>query len=153
MTQSYFVNQAWNLLFSFPVPVEWFTLWVDMPFMLIISDIRQGIFYVGLLSFWLIFAGEHVMVLNHWKCVFYCFSPACHISHASLWLLGQLYYTSNNYTHLALTSDDKIERNVFVSASIVPSFSHLYSRTIQKETSWKLTEKKLSPSLWVPFLF
>ncbi|XP_028394736.1 protein wntless homolog A-like [Dendronephthya gigantea] len=42
-------------------PLEWFTLWIDMPFMLIISDIRQGIFYATLLSFWLIFAGEHVM--------------------------------------------------------------------------------------------
>ena len=42
-------------------PLEWFTLWVNMPFMLIISDLRQGIFYATLLSFWLIFAGEHVM--------------------------------------------------------------------------------------------
>ncbi|CAB3998448.1 wntless homolog [Paramuricea clavata] len=42
-------------------PLEWFTLWVNMPFMLILSDIRQGIFYATLLSFWLIFAGEHIM--------------------------------------------------------------------------------------------
>lgn len=42
-------------------PLEWFTLWVNMPFMLILSDIRQGIFYAILLSFWLIFAGEHIM--------------------------------------------------------------------------------------------
>jgi hypothetical protein len=55
------MDSATHLLF-YPVPLEWFTLWVNMPFMLIISDIRQGIFYATLLSFWLIFAGEHVMV-------------------------------------------------------------------------------------------
>ncbi|XP_046847052.1 protein wntless homolog isoform X2 [Xenia sp. Carnegie-2017] len=42
-------------------PFEWFTLWINMPFMLVISDIRQGIFYATLLTFWLIFAGEHIM--------------------------------------------------------------------------------------------
>ena len=46
----------------FAVPVEWFTLWFNMPFMLLLSDIRQGIFYAFLLCFWIIFTGEHMMV-------------------------------------------------------------------------------------------
>ena len=48
--------------FSVSVPVEVFTLWLYMPFMLLFSDIRQGIFYSVLLCFWILFAGEHLMV-------------------------------------------------------------------------------------------
>lgn len=44
------------------MPVEYLTLAYDMPFMLLLGDIRQGIFYATLLSFWLVFAGEHLMV-------------------------------------------------------------------------------------------
>lgn len=44
------------------VPVELFTLFLYMPFMLLFSDIRQGIFYSVLLCFWILFAGEHLMV-------------------------------------------------------------------------------------------
>ncbi|KAK2186108.1 hypothetical protein NP493_213g03006 [Ridgeia piscesae] len=43
------------------LPVEWFTLWIYMPYMLLFSDIRQGIFHTVLLSFWIIFTGEHMM--------------------------------------------------------------------------------------------
>ncbi|KFB39690.1 hypothetical protein ZHAS_00007161 [Anopheles sinensis] len=44
------------------LPLEYFTLFFDMPFMLLLSDIRQGIFYAALLSFWLVFAGEHMLL-------------------------------------------------------------------------------------------
>ncbi|XP_064087800.1 protein wntless-like [Macrobrachium nipponense] len=42
-------------------PLEYFTLFFDCPWMTVVSDIRQGLFYASLLSFWLIFAGEHLM--------------------------------------------------------------------------------------------
>ncbi|XP_058806011.1 protein wntless isoform X2 [Phymastichus coffea] len=44
------------------MPLEYLTLAFDMPFMLLLEDIRQGVFYASLLSFWFIFAGEHLMV-------------------------------------------------------------------------------------------
>lgn len=44
------------------MPFEYLTLAFDMPFMLLLGDIRQGIFYAALLSFWLVFAGEHLMI-------------------------------------------------------------------------------------------
>ncbi|OXU26764.1 hypothetical protein TSAR_000897 [Trichomalopsis sarcophagae] len=43
------------------LPLEYLTLAFDMPFMLLLEDVRQGIFYAMLLSFWLVFAGEHLM--------------------------------------------------------------------------------------------
>ena len=44
------------------LPLELLTLAYDCPWMTVISDIKQGVFYSSLLSFWLIFAGEHLMV-------------------------------------------------------------------------------------------
>ncbi|XP_023226791.1 protein wntless-like isoform X2 [Centruroides sculpturatus] len=43
------------------LPLEFLTLFIEMPFMLLLADIRQGIFYAALLSFWLVFCGEHQM--------------------------------------------------------------------------------------------
>ncbi|KAF4524011.1 hypothetical protein B566_EDAN006305 [Ephemera danica] len=43
------------------MPLEYLTLVFDMPYMLLLADIRQGIFHASLLSFWLVFAGEHLM--------------------------------------------------------------------------------------------
>lgn len=51
-----------RIMIYFSVPLEYLTLSYDMPFMLLLSDIRQGVFYAILLSFWLVFAGEHLMV-------------------------------------------------------------------------------------------
>ncbi|KAH8360445.1 hypothetical protein KR200_005068 [Drosophila serrata] len=44
------------------LPLEYLSLVVEMPYMLLLSDIRQGIFYAMLLSFWLVFAGEHMLI-------------------------------------------------------------------------------------------
>ncbi|CAG9864944.1 unnamed protein product [Phyllotreta striolata] len=44
------------------LPIEFLSLFFEMPYMLLLSDIRQGVFYATLLSFWLIFAGEHMLI-------------------------------------------------------------------------------------------
>lgn len=44
------------------MPIEYLTLFFDMPYMQLFGDIRQGIFYAQLLSFWLVFAGEHMLI-------------------------------------------------------------------------------------------
>ncbi|CAH3944132.1 protein wntless [Pieris brassicae] len=44
------------------MPIEYLTLVFDLPFMLLLSDIRQGFFYASLFSFWLVFAGEHMLI-------------------------------------------------------------------------------------------
>lgn len=43
------------------LPLEYFTLAYDMPWLNLFNDIKQGIFYANLLIFWLIFAGEHLI--------------------------------------------------------------------------------------------
>nr|XP_055058599.1 LOW QUALITY PROTEIN: protein wntless homolog [Misgurnus anguillicaudatus] len=43
------------------IPVEWFSVGFDWTWMLLFGDIRQGIFYAMLLSFWIVFCGEHLM--------------------------------------------------------------------------------------------
>nr|NVI79943.1 wntless [Cucujiformia] len=47
------------------LPIEYLTLYFEMPYMLLLSDIRQGIFYAMLLSFWLVFAGEHMLIQDN----------------------------------------------------------------------------------------
>lgn len=42
-------------------PVELLTLLIEIPFMSFLNDLRQGIFYCVLLSFWIIFVGEHLL--------------------------------------------------------------------------------------------
>ncbi|VVD00037.1 protein wntless [Leptidea sinapis] len=44
------------------LPIEYLTLLFDLPFMLLLSDIRQGFFYASLFSFWVVFAGEHMLI-------------------------------------------------------------------------------------------
>ena len=46
---------------QFNMPVEYLTLFFDLPFMNFLSDIRQGILYCSLLCFWLVFTGEHLL--------------------------------------------------------------------------------------------
>jgi len=44
------------------VPVDWLSLVLHMPFMVVYSDIRQALFYSVLLCSWIIFVGEHMTV-------------------------------------------------------------------------------------------
>ncbi|XP_059174056.1 protein wntless homolog B-like isoform X2 [Physella acuta] len=68
MTQGRSTNLTERTIFSLGIilsimncPIEWLTLFVNMPFMMLLNDIRDGAFYAMLLSFWLIFVGEHLM--------------------------------------------------------------------------------------------
>ena len=42
-------------------PAELLLLYIEIPFMMFLNDLRQGIFYCVLLSFWIIFVGEHLL--------------------------------------------------------------------------------------------
>ena len=41
------------------LPVEWLTFVFDLKWILLYTDIRQGVFYIALFTFWIIFCGEH----------------------------------------------------------------------------------------------
>jgi len=43
------------------IPLEFLSLWFDIEFMSFLCDLRQGIFHCALLSFWIIFIGEHLL--------------------------------------------------------------------------------------------
>ena len=43
-------------------PLELLSLYFDCPWLLVVNDFRQGLFIASLLSFWLIFIGEHRVV-------------------------------------------------------------------------------------------
>lgn len=72
------------------LPLEWFTLVFDMPFMLLLGDIKQGVFYATLLSFWLVFAGEHMLVS--------CFSSTYFLFVVFLYVLFQIQETGEKKT-------------------------------------------------------
>ena len=43
------------------LPMEYLTLYFDMPWINLFNDIKQGVFYAVLMAFWLVFAGEHLI--------------------------------------------------------------------------------------------
>ena len=43
------------------LPLEYLTLYFDMPWINLFNDVKQGIFYAALMTFWLVFAGEHLI--------------------------------------------------------------------------------------------
>ena len=47
-------------LLQLDFPLDWLSVFIHTPVILFLSDIRQGLFYIGLLCFWVIFSGEHL---------------------------------------------------------------------------------------------
>ena len=43
------------------LPLELLSLCLDFPFNSFLSDLRQGVFYCSLFSFWVVFSGEHLL--------------------------------------------------------------------------------------------
>lgn len=43
------------------VPMEYLTLSLDMPWINLFNDVKQGIFYASIMIFWLVFTGEHLI--------------------------------------------------------------------------------------------
>lgn len=46
-------------------PVQWLALFMEAPWMLLMSDIRQGLAYMSLFGFWLVFMSEHLLDRAH----------------------------------------------------------------------------------------
>ena len=40
---------------------QYLTLTFDMPWLPLVNDFKQGLFYASLMVFWLVFAGEHLL--------------------------------------------------------------------------------------------
>ena len=49
-------------LLQLDFPLDWLSVFIHTPVILFLSDIRQGLFYIGLLCFWVIFSGEHLAI-------------------------------------------------------------------------------------------
>ena len=57
-----FFYYMWTcLLCVLVVPVDWFVAVVEMRYLLLWTDIRQGLFLSLLLCYWLVFTGEHMI--------------------------------------------------------------------------------------------
>ena len=52
------------MTFSYNIQLFYFqylTLTFDMPWLPLVNDFKQGLFYASLMVFWLVFAGEHLL--------------------------------------------------------------------------------------------
>ena len=52
-----------HLTYTFPpVPLEFLTLYVDCPWMIVYNDVRTGIVILAMAVYWIVFIGEHTEV-------------------------------------------------------------------------------------------